>query len=131
MYLLGPQRGNIFRSLDSLVLRHPIICSEINVRSFNSVDCLRYQHGAGTLEQSKGEFFFFASFSLVTSGYIWGVFWMQIVPLEAAHLFDLNAAILGWLLAAVQPKKQHPWHKNNLPKFQNQRYIGNSISHCD
>jgi hypothetical protein len=29
---------------------------------------------------------------------------MQIVPLEAAHLFDLNAAILGWLLAAVQPK---------------------------
>jgi hypothetical protein len=33
---------------------------------------------------------------------------MQIVPLEAAHLFDLNAVILGWLLAAVQPKKQHP-----------------------
>jgi hypothetical protein len=37
MYLLGPQTGNIFRSMDSLVLRHPIICSEINVRSFNSV----------------------------------------------------------------------------------------------
>jgi hypothetical protein len=33
---------------------------------------------------------------------------MQIVSLEAAHLFDLNAAILGWLLAAVQPKKQLP-----------------------
>jgi hypothetical protein len=30
---------------------------------------------------------------------------MQNVPLEAAHLFDLNAAILGWLLAAVQTKK--------------------------
>jgi hypothetical protein len=30
---------------------------------------------------------------------------MQIVPLDAAHLFDLNAAILGWLLAAVQPEK--------------------------
>jgi hypothetical protein len=33
---------------------------------------------------------------------IWGVFLMEIVPLEAAHLFELNAAILGWLLAAVQ-----------------------------
>jgi hypothetical protein len=33
---------------------------------------------------------------------------MQIVPLEAAHLFDLYAAILGWLLAAEQPKKQLP-----------------------
>jgi hypothetical protein len=32
---------------------------------------------------------------------------MQVVPLEAAQLFDLNAAILGWLLAAVKPKKQH------------------------
>jgi hypothetical protein len=30
---------------------------------------------------------------------------MQIVPLEAAHLFYLNAAILGWLFAAVQPEK--------------------------
>jgi hypothetical protein len=30
---------------------------------------------------------------------------MQNVPLEAAHLFDLNAAILAWLLAAVQPEK--------------------------
>jgi hypothetical protein len=29
---------------------------------------------------------------------------MQIVPLKAAHLFDLNAAIL---VAAVQPKRQH------------------------
>jgi hypothetical protein len=35
---------------------------------------------------------------------------MQIVPLEAAHLFNLNTAILGWLIAAVQPKKQHPQH---------------------
>ena len=35
---------------------------------------------------------------------------MQIVLLEAAHIFDLNAAILEWLLAAVQPKKQLPWH---------------------
>ena len=52
------------------------------------------------------EFFFFASFSLLMS--IWGVFLMQIVPLEAAHLFDLNTAILGWLLAALQPKKQLP-----------------------
>jgi hypothetical protein len=33
---------------------------------------------------------------------------MQIVPLEAAHLFDLlNTAILGWLLAAVQPKSSN------------------------
>jgi hypothetical protein len=30
---------------------------------------------------------------------------MQNVPLDAALLFDLRAAILGWLLAAVQPKK--------------------------
>jgi hypothetical protein len=30
---------------------------------------------------------------------------MQNVPLDAALLFDLHAAILGWLLAAVQPKK--------------------------
>jgi hypothetical protein len=37
---------------------------------------------------------------------------MQIIPLEAAHFFDLNAAILGWLLDAVQPKKQHPWHNS-------------------
>jgi hypothetical protein len=35
---------------------------------------------------------------------------MQIVPLEAAHLFYLNADILGWLLAVVQPKKQHLRH---------------------
>ncbi len=41
---------------------------------------------------------------------ILGVFLMKIVPLEAAHLFDLKAAILGWLLAAVQPKKQLPRH---------------------
>jgi hypothetical protein len=37
MYLRGPQTGNIFRSMDSLVLRHPIICTEISVWSFNSV----------------------------------------------------------------------------------------------
>ncbi len=30
---------------------------------------------------------------------------MQNVPLDAAHLFDLNAAILGLLLAAVKPEK--------------------------
>jgi hypothetical protein len=30
---------------------------------------------------------------------------LQNVPLEAAHLFDLNAAILGWLLATVQLEK--------------------------
>jgi hypothetical protein len=29
---------------------------------------------------------------------------MLIVPLDAANLFDLNAAILGWLLLAVQPR---------------------------
>ncbi len=37
LYLCGPQTGNIFRSMDSLVLRHPIICTEFNVRSFISV----------------------------------------------------------------------------------------------
>jgi hypothetical protein len=47
---------------------------------------------------------------------IWGVFWMQIVPLEAAHLFDLNVAILGWPLAAVQPKKQLPRHSVTASK---------------
>jgi hypothetical protein len=36
---------------------------------------------------------------------IWVIFLMQNVPLDAALLFDLRAAILGWLLAAVQPKK--------------------------
>jgi hypothetical protein len=30
---------------------------------------------------------------------------MQNVPLDAVLLFDLHATILGWLLAAVQPKK--------------------------
>jgi hypothetical protein len=39
---------------------------------------------------------------------------MQIVPLEAAHLFDLNAAILGWLIAAVKPKKHLPRHTHNV-----------------
>jgi hypothetical protein len=29
---------------------------------------------------------------------------MQIVPLEAAHLFYLHAAILGWLLVLCSPK---------------------------
>jgi hypothetical protein len=37
---------------------------------------------------------------------------MQIVPLEAAHLFDHNAANLGWLPAAEQHKKQHPQLSN-------------------
>jgi hypothetical protein len=32
----------------------------------------------------------------------------HLVPLEAALLFDLHAAILGWLLAAIQPKKAAP-----------------------
>jgi hypothetical protein len=36
---------------------------------------------------------------------IWVIFLMQNVPLDAAHLFDLNAAILGWLLPAVQPEE--------------------------
>jgi hypothetical protein len=36
---------------------------------------------------------------------IWVVLLMQIVPLDAVLLFDLHAAILVWLLAAVQPKK--------------------------
>jgi hypothetical protein len=31
---------------------------------------------------------------------------MKIVPLEAAHLFDLNPAILEWLLAAYSPKSR-------------------------
>jgi hypothetical protein len=41
---------------------------------------------------------------------------MSIVPLAAAHLFDLNAAILRWLLAAVQPKYQHPRHNKYKAK---------------
>jgi hypothetical protein len=30
---------------------------------------------------------------------------MQNFPFDAALLFDLHAVILGWLLAAAQPKK--------------------------
>jgi hypothetical protein len=45
---------------------------------------------------------FFVSFFLLD---IWVVFLMQNIPLDAAYLFDLNAAILGKLLAAVQPEK--------------------------
>ncbi len=41
LYLCGPWTGNIFRSMDSLVLRHPIICTEFDVRSFHSVTCGR------------------------------------------------------------------------------------------
>jgi hypothetical protein len=41
---------------------------------------------------------------------IWAVLLMQNVPFDAVLLFDLHAAILGWLLSAVQPKKQHPRH---------------------
>jgi hypothetical protein len=49
---------------------------------------------------------------------------MQIVPLEAAHLFELNAAILGWLLAAVQPKKQLPRHQSIiLGKFSFRKHL--------
>ncbi len=46
LYLCGPRTGNIFRSMDSLVLRHPIICTEFNVRSFHSVQlkCKRVSH---------------------------------------------------------------------------------------
>jgi hypothetical protein len=36
-YLPGQQTGDIFRSMDSLVLRHPITCMEFNGRSCNSV----------------------------------------------------------------------------------------------
>jgi hypothetical protein len=35
---------------------------------------------------------------------------MQIVPLDTVLHFDLQAAILGWLLTAAQPKLQHPRH---------------------
>ena len=48
------------------------------------------------------EFFFFASVCLITVHDIWPFFLMSVVPLDAAHLFDINAAILGRLLAAVQ-----------------------------
>jgi hypothetical protein len=37
---------------------------------------------------------------------------MQIVPLDPVLHFDLQAAILGWLLTAAQPKLQHPQHIN-------------------
>ena len=36
---------------------------------------------------------------------IWVVLLMQNVLLDAALLFDHHAAILGWLLTAVKPKK--------------------------
>jgi len=50
----------------------------------------------------------FASFSLVIGDL--GCFINANVPLDAVLLFDLHAAILGWLLSAVQPKKQHLRH---------------------
>jgi hypothetical protein len=34
LFFCSLQTGNIFRSMDSLVLRHPIICTEFNVRNF-------------------------------------------------------------------------------------------------
>jgi hypothetical protein len=37
LFICSPQTGNIFRSIDSLVLRHPIMCKEFNVQSFHSV----------------------------------------------------------------------------------------------
>jgi hypothetical protein len=52
MYFRGPQTGNIFRSMDSLVLWHPIICSEINVRSFNFVEEGRRQSWQ-TIEEGR------------------------------------------------------------------------------
>jgi hypothetical protein len=39
---------------------------------------------------------------------------MQNVPLDAVLHYDLHAAILGWLLTAVQPKLQHPRHSIKL-----------------
>ena len=39
---------------------------------------------------------------------IWAVLLMQNVPLDAVLPFDLHTAILGLILSAVQPKKQHP-----------------------
>ncbi len=58
MYLPRPQTGNIFRSMDSLVLRHPIICTENNVRSFNSAwTGNRPQHRQAAIgqEHNKGQ----------------------------------------------------------------------------
>ncbi len=47
-----------------------------------------------------------------------GVFSGCKLSLSKQHIsFYLNAAILGWLLAAVQLKKQHPRHKYNLSIF--------------
>jgi hypothetical protein len=46
----------------------------------------------------------FTSFSLVDGD----LYCLQSVPLDALFLFDLHAAILGWLLSDVQTKKQHP-----------------------
>ncbi len=50
----------------------------------------------------------------------------KLVPLEAVHLFDLNAAILGWLLAAVKQKKQRPWHIHFTCDLSLQLLLGSS-----
>ncbi len=44
---------------------------------------------------------------------------MLIVPLDAAHLFDLNAAILGWLLLAVKAASaaQETFYSGSGPTF--------------
>ncbi len=59
------------------------------------------------LPRSKEFFFLPYSPKLLV---IWVVLLMQNVPLDEVLHFDLHAAILGWLLTAVQPKLQHPWH---------------------
>jgi hypothetical protein len=49
MYFTRPITGNIFRSMDSLVLRQPIICTENNVRSFISVPICVQRDSSGIL----------------------------------------------------------------------------------
>jgi hypothetical protein len=44
LFFCSLQTGKIFRSMDSLVLRHPIICTEFNVRSFHSVSTTPVVH---------------------------------------------------------------------------------------
>ena len=40
------------------------------------------------------------------------IFLLLFLPLDAALLFDVKAAIMGWLLLAVQHYKQHPQHND-------------------
>jgi len=39
------------------------------------------------------------------------IFLLLFFPLDTALLFDVNAAIMGWLLLAVQLLKQHLQHR--------------------